>query len=176
MVPVAYWPTLAVVAGAILALRALMGRPLLHRFARPLDTVSAIILVIAGAALAFHCAAMFFPRPVEVLPLLSTHARSIRGLQLGSELAFWVPAGVAIVALRMVWFPALAVLTLSLVAVGWSMFDGRGLMVHLGAIAVSVVVGLTVVAGMLGSPTEEGAMAVPGHRGDATRPGPRALG
>ena len=119
---------------------------------------------------------MFFPRPVEVLPLLSSHARSIRALQLGSELAFWVPAGVAIIALRVVWLPALAVLTLALVAVGWSMFDGLGLMVHLGAIAVLVVVGLTVVAGMLGSPSEELGIAFPGDRRAATRSGPRALG
>jgi len=176
MVPVAYWPTLAIVAGAILAFRAFTRRPILPRHARPLDTASAIIAVIAGAALAFHCAAMFFPRPVEVLPLLSSHARSIRALQLGSELAFWVPAGVAIIALRVVWLPALAVLTLALVAVGWSMFDGLGLMVHLGAIAVLVVVGLTVVAGMLGSPSEELGIAFPGDRRAATRSGPRALG
>jgi len=153
MVPVVYWPTLAIVVAVVVALRALLRRPLVPRFARTLDAGSVIIAVVCLAALAYHCVAMFFPRSIEPLPLLSSHARSIRSLQLGSELAYWIPSAALILALRGVWLPALGVLSLALVAVGWTMFDGYGLHVHLGAIVAFVMVALIVTAGLVGSPT-----------------------
>lgn len=152
MVPVAYWPTIAVVVTAVVALRVLLGRPLLHQLAKPLDPASAITAVVAAAALAFHCLAMFFPRPLEAFPVASSPAQAVRDLQFVSELAFWMPVAALIVALRKVWLPALGVLTVALVAVGWTMFGGSDLTVHLWSIALSVLVGLTVATGLLRRP------------------------
>jgi hypothetical protein len=88
--------------------------------------------------LGFHCAAMFLPVLVDAVPLSRSLAEAVRSLGPVSQVAYWVPALGAVIALRRVWPPALASLVLSLVGVGVTMFVPHSLTTHLAWIAAAV--------------------------------------
>lgn len=100
----------------------------------------------AVAVLVFHCATMFFADWVDAVPFAEASADVVRALGPASQVAYWVPALALVIALRRVWPPALALLIVTLVAVGYTMFVRHPLSTHLawlGAAAGILVLILT---------------------------------
>jgi len=102
------------------------------------------VALVALLALGFHCAAMFFQSVTLAVPGTDGAVRAVNELGTVSQVAFWVPALLLVLALRRAWTPLLLVETCALIAVGVTMFWNYGLSVHLVAIAVSVAVTVTV--------------------------------
>lgn len=143
-----YWGALVVLVAAGLGTRFVRGRPLL-----PARTFVPGRLDLAGAsvalvALGFHCAAMFFPSLVEVVPGTDRAAGMVRELGATSQAAYWIPAGLLLLALRRAWPPLLIAEAVALLAVGATMFWDFGLPAHLAAIAGSVAVTVAVLTTM----------------------------
>lgn len=114
---------------------------------------------VMAAALVFHCAAMFFAGWVDAVPFAEQPAVAVRDLDsLASEVAYWVPAAGLVIALRRVWPPALGVLVVTLVGVGYTMFVPHSLSTHLAWIAAATITLVMVAAGLV---TMRGRVAQP---------------
>lgn len=96
----------------------------------------AVVMVVV---LIFHCAAMFFADFVDALPGAKALASAVRDLGLVSQVLYWVSAAALTVALRRIWPPALALLTIALVGVGYTMFVPHSLTSHLAWIAGAAI-------------------------------------
>ncbi len=125
--------------------RVLNGRPLSSRLL-PLGRLDLALVVVTLLALGFHCAAMFFPAAVAAVPVSDDAAEAVRDLGAASQAAYWLPAGVLVLALRRAWTPLLVVEVSVLLAVGITMFWSFSLTMHLVTIAGSVVVTAAVLA------------------------------
>lgn len=83
---------------------------------------------------------MFFADWVDAVPFAEAPAAAVRDLDtLASEVSYWVPAAALVVALRRVWPPALVLLVVTLVGVGYTMFVPHPLTTHLAWLAAAVV-------------------------------------
>ena len=142
---VQFWVALAIVPAVALVVRVLNGRPLSTRVL-PLGRLDLAVVVGTLLALGFHCAAMFFPAAVAAIPLSDSAAESVRELGAGSQAAYWLPAGLLVLALRRAWTPLLLTEVSVLLAVGITMFWSFSLTTHLVTIAGSVVVTAAVLA------------------------------
>lgn len=132
-----YWVALGIVAVAALVGRAVHGGPM-SRHVVVLARADVGLAAVCVLALGFHCAAMFFPAATDRIPGAAGIAEAVRDLGAASQVAYWVPAALLILALRRAWIPVLAAEAGVLLAVGVTMFWSFGLTVHLVAIAGSV--------------------------------------
>ncbi len=148
-----YWGALVVLMLAGLAVRVVRGGPLLRRHRSVLGRLGLVFAVVALLALGFHCAAMFFPSVVAVVPATGAAADAVRELGVVSQVAYWVPAGVLLFALRRAWGPLLVAEGGVLLAVGATMFWDVGLLAHLVALAGSVAVTVAVLMTFSGPAT-----------------------
>jgi len=96
------------------------------------------VAAIAVAVLVFHCAAMFFADWVDAVPFAEAPADAVRALGPASQVAYWVPAVALVIALRRVWPPALGLLIVTLVGVGYTMFVPYALTTHLAWLGAAV--------------------------------------
>ncbi|MDJ0339746.1 hypothetical protein [Cryobacterium sp. PH31-O1] len=128
----------AIVAGA---LRLVVGHPLLRSRSVRVGPLGAAVALVSGLLLVFHCAAMFFGPWINALPLLQAPADMVRSMGVGSEIAYWVPAALLVLAWRRVWWPALAALAVAVVGVGVTMYWPYPLAVHLAWLTAIIVVG-----------------------------------
>ena len=135
---------LAVAVTSLWIARLALRRPLLPRRARALPPADAVLAGISLALLVFHCAAMFAPEVVAALRVLDRPAAVVRDLRdpVG-QAAYWFPAATLVVGLRRLWWPAPVGATLSLVAVGWTMYGDFTVTEH---VATIVAAGVVVVA------------------------------
>lgn len=141
-----YWTVLLGVVALAAAVRVLARRPLLARWAVPVGRGGLVAAGLAGLALVFHCASMFFAPWTDALPGGRPLGEAVRDLGAVSQWAYWVPAAALVLALRRVWWPAVVLLAGTLVGVGVTMFWSAPLTTHLAwlaaaALAVSFVVG-----------------------------------
>ena len=148
-----YWGSLFGVALAGGSARIVHGGPVLRRRVLRLGRLELAVTVVALLALGFHCAAMFFPTVVSSVPGSTGAARAVQGLGVVSQIAYWVPAGLLLIALRRAWPPLLLVEGGVLLAVGATMFVSFGLPAHLMAIAGSVVATVALLLTLGESPT-----------------------
>jgi len=135
-----YWSALGLLAIIGLAARLLHGRALLGRRAAPMGREDLAVALVALLALGFHCAAMFFRSVALTVPGTDGAVAAVRELGTVSQIAFWFPGVLLLVAVRRAWAPLLIAETGALTAVGVTMFWDFDLSVHLVALAVSVVV------------------------------------
>lgn len=112
----------------------------------PLGRLDLALVVVTLLALGLHCAAMFFPAAVAAVPVSDDAAEAVRDLGAASQAAYWLPAGVLVLALRRAWTPLLVAEVSVLLAVGITMFWSFSLTTHLVTIAGSVVVTAAVLA------------------------------
>ena len=134
-----YWAALGILTVAALAVRVVHRGPLSRHvvvLTRPDVGLAAACLL----ALGFHCAAMFFPAAADRVAGADGLAEAVRALGAVSQIAYWVPGALLLLALRRAWAPALAVEATVLTLVGVTMFWSFGLTAHLVAIAGSVAV------------------------------------
>lgn len=147
--PILWWGIGGVIiAGAVVRLA--NRRPVVARRSVGLRRGETTLALISLVALAFHCGGMFLSA-IRSLPGLSMPADVIRDLGQISQIAYWLPAAALLMSLRRVWPPLLALEATALLAVGMTMFLPFGLSIHLGTIAVSVVVTVVLVVGFVAS-------------------------
>lgn len=146
-----YWSALTAMALIGMGVRLAVRRPL---WLQPSSGIPLRELAVAAgmvAALVFHCAAMFFAEWVNALPLAEGPASAVRDLGLVSQVAYWVPAAVLVAALRRVWPPALVLLIVALLGVGYTMFVPHSLTTHLAWLAAATIT-LVAIASALVAP------------------------
>lgn len=134
-----YLASLGVAVTALFA-----GRFLFRGLALPRQAVSLSLseMVMAGvgvAALAFHCAAMFFPGAVSLLPGSDGVSNDIRELGVRSMIWYAAPAIAVLASLRRAHRGALAAALVALSLVGITMYDGGPLSYHLLAIWMGTI-------------------------------------
>ncbi len=92
-------------------------------------------LIVAGSlGLIFHCTAMFFPSETARLPLTDALAEAIVAFGSASIALYVVPAALVLLGLRRIPLLALAGVSVALVAVGVTMYNGTALNIHLSTI------------------------------------------
>jgi hypothetical protein len=148
------------VAVATLVVRGVHGRPM-SRHVAVLTRADVGLAVVSLLALGFHCAAMFFPAAADNLPQADGIAEAVRDLGRTSQIAYWVPAALLLLALRRAWPPALAAEACALLAIGVTMFWSFGLNAHLVAIAGSVTMTLAVLTTAAGAGSIMGSSPTP---------------
>ena len=136
--PLAYslalWTVVVLAVGA----RFLLPHLPLRRHAVPTSPADLTLLGIGMLGLVLHCTAMFTRPLVEWIP--GPAVDQIAGMGTASVIWYLVPAVLVAVGLRRQRIAVQAVVTLALVAVGVTMYNGGSLGVHLAAIFLLVVV------------------------------------
>lgn len=143
-----YWTLLAAAAVCVATARLAVGHPFLRRRAVAVGPAELGVAAVSLLVLVFHCASMFFAPWTDAVPGGRALGEPIRALDAASQVAYWLPALVLVLALRRLWWPALALLTTTLVGVGITMFWSFPLATHLTWLAAAVVT-FIVVAGSL---------------------------
>ncbi|MGI9000005.1 MAG: hypothetical protein ACR2GO_09905 [Candidatus Limnocylindria bacterium] len=133
-----YWVLLIFIAIVGLAFRLRLRHPLADWVS--LDRGEAIYGGLGIGALVVHCVVMFFPTFVPGAGPLPSVAEAIRELGPISQVAYWLPAVLVILALRRLPWPVLAMLVASFLGVGVTMFWTVPLAVHLAFIATAVAI------------------------------------
>lgn len=148
-----FFAVLAAASTLVLLARVVRRGPLLDRRARVMRPWELGLFAVSLAALVFHCAAMFTPDVVASLGL-DAPAAVVRDLNdPRGQFAYWVPAATLILAIRRLWWPGPAVLSVAAFAVGWTMYAGFTLDQHLATIAVAVIALALIVASLVRVPT-----------------------
>jgi hypothetical protein len=138
----------------------------LAQWAEPVTVTEAVLFGVGVAGLALHCGAMFFPATVRALPGGPQVIRTVDPLGTASILWFTVAAILVMVGLRRQHVVVWTITALSMASVGYTMYDGGRLHVHLTAIFVAVVLLAAILAVLVIPPWR--------HRagfGDAQNPG-----
>ncbi len=131
-----------------LVLRMAVPRSPVPRLARPLPRVDAVVAGLGVLGLVFHCTAMFYRRVVEAIPGTSAAVDLVNRMGPASVVMYVVPAVLVLVGLRRQHPAVLGLLTLALVAVGVTMYNGSPLPTHLATIVATAVV-LAIIGGLL---------------------------
>lgn len=147
-----FWSALLAVTVVVAAVRLRAGRPLARRAVR-LTWAELVVAGLSVLALVFHCAAMFFGPWVDAIPGATAPADAVRGMGTASQWAYWLPAAALVLAWRRVWWPALALLVITLLGVGVTMFWPYPLSTHLAWLAAVILVGVAVSAGLIRPPS-----------------------
>ena len=132
--------------------------PLVGRSVR-LSWVDAVLLLCGVVGLAFHCAAMFYRPLLDGIGPLGPLMDMVNEMNVASMILFAVPALLVLIGLRRHYWVALAVLTLTLLVVGVTMYAGSPLNLHLGTIFVAVVALVSHVALFVIPPWQRAAQA-----------------
>lgn len=140
----AYLLWLAAVVLALGAARLLLSGLPVRPFAARVPPGQALLILVGGLGLAFHCTAMFFRDAVGWLPAAAVDA--VRGLGPASAIWYAVPALLLLLGLRRQHPAAVGLVALALLGVGVTMYDGSPVTTHLATIFVSVVVTAGVLA------------------------------
>jgi hypothetical protein len=159
-----YVITLAlVVVGAFVARLVLPFLPV-RRLAVRLSPIDLTLVVVGSLALGFHCGAMFFRPAVVAVPGGLWAIRVIDPMGTPSITWYALAAAVVVVGLRRQHPAALVAAGCSLAAVGYTMYNGGTLRVHLDAIFVAVLLLGVAAAGL----------ALPPWRGESSTSGQAA--
>lgn len=135
-----YSITLAVIALLILLARFVVPQlPVKSRAVR-LSVLDAVLVGVGVLGLVFHCTAMFSRQIFEGIPAVKPLIGLVNALGVASVVLYVVPATLVLIGLRRQQRGALALLSLTLVAVGVTMYVSGPLVVHLAAIFAATVV------------------------------------
>lgn len=158
--PTSFVVSLAVVVVVALAARFVFAGLPLRRVAVPMTIVDLVLAVVGVAGLVFHCGAMFFPAIAHKVPGTSGLIRQINAFGTASVACYVVPAALVLFALRRQHPLPLTIVSLALLAVGVTMYDGGSLHRHLTTIFVAVLV-LACVTSTLVLPAHRRRLAAP---------------
>ena len=111
-----------------------------------LSVVDVALVGVGVLGLLFHCTAMFSQRLYEGAPAVKPLVDLVNSMGVVSVVLFVVPAALILIGLRQQQRGALAVLSLTLVVVGMTMYVGGPLQLHLAAIFAATIVLAAVVS------------------------------
>jgi hypothetical protein len=138
--------TLAICALLILLARFVIPQLPVRSRAVRLSVVDVALVGVGVLGLLFHCTAMFSQRLYEGAPAVKPLVDLVNSMGVVSVVLFVVPAALILIGLRQQQRGALAVLSLTLVAVGMTMYVGGPLQLHLAAIFAATIVLAAVVS------------------------------
>lgn len=110
-----------------------------NRYARTVSWLEAILIALGSVGLVLHCVAMFYRGLIENIPGIDGYIQAVNGMSSASIVLYIVPAVVVLLGLRRQQPLAVALVAVTLVAVGVTMFNGGPLSVHLVAITTAAV-------------------------------------
>lgn len=143
---------LAVVGLVVCARLALDGLPL-SSLATRLSVGDAVMAGVGLLGLVFHCGAMFFTGLVKEIPGASGPIEAINALNAASIVWYVVPAVLVLMGLRQFHWLGVVSVSVALIAVGVTMYNGGPLDVHLATIFAAAVVLVLVAAALVLPPT-----------------------
>ena len=129
----------------------LRGLPL-RSVAKRLSAGEAMVFGLGLVGLAFHCGSMFFTGLVLAIPGAQGPTEAVNALGTASMVSYVVPAVLVIAGLRRLHWSGVVSVSIALIAVGVTMYNGGPLDVHLATIFAAVVVFSVVVVALLLSP------------------------
>lgn len=131
--------TLLGLIGILLAVRLVIRRPPFKILARPISRWAAVLAGIAIVGLVLHCTAMFDRGILDAIPGTGGYIQLVNRLGAPSKVLYAAPALLLLTGFRQQRRVVLAVLTVALVAVGVTMYDGGSVTTHLACIFVTAV-------------------------------------
>lgn len=134
-----FWSILLGVSVLAVVARLWAGGPLVRRRSVPLGRAELAVAGASGLALVFHCTAMFFGPWVDAIPGAQGPGDAVRALGTASQWSYWLAIVALLVALRQIWWPALALLAGAMLGVGATMFSPYPLTTHLAWITAAVL-------------------------------------
>lgn len=138
-VPTGVVVSLALVVASVIGARFLLpGLPMRGR-AVTLTWTEVAVTLYGLAVLTFHCGAMFFTEATQQMPGSDGLIEDIRALGGRSLVWYVVPALLVVLGLRRLPLLAVAAVSIALLAIGVTMYDGGSLETHLVAIFAGVV-------------------------------------
>lgn len=158
--PTSFVVSLAVVVVVALAARFVFPGLPLRLVAVPMTNVDLALAVVGVAGLVFHCGAMFFPAVAHKVPGTSALISQINAFGTASVAYYVVPAALVLFALRRQHPLPLTIVSLALLAVGVTMYDGGSLHRHLTTIFAAGLV-LALVTSTLVLPAHRRRLAAP---------------
>lgn len=145
--------SLIAVMALAMCVRLVLGGLPLGNLAERLSGGDAVMSGIGLLGLAFHCAAMFFTGFVKAIPVAQGPVETINALGTASIVWYVVPAVLVLAGLRRLHWSGVVAVSLALIAVGVTMYNGGPLDVHLATIFAAVVVLALVAATLVLPPT-----------------------
>lgn len=140
--------SLIAVVALVMCARLVLGGLPLGNVAKRLSVGDAVTSGIGLLGLAFHCGAMFFTRLVTAIPTAQGPTEAINALDTASIVWYVVPAVLVLAGLRRLHWSGVSAVSIALIAVGVTMYNGGPLDVHLATLFAAVVV-LALVAATL---------------------------
>ena len=114
------------------------------RYARTSSWLDVALIALGALGLVLHCVAMFYRGLIENIPGTGGYIQSVNGMSGASIALYVVPALFVLTGLRRQQPLALAVVAVTFVAVGVTMYNHGPLTPHLAAItAAAIVLALT---------------------------------
>jgi hypothetical protein len=130
----------------VIASRFVFARRLRTRAGRPVRVIDGALIMVGTLGLVFHCFAMFYRSAASSVPFARPFVEAVNGMGPASVTLFVVPAALLLVGLRHQHAYVITIEVLTLLAVGVTMYDHRGLAAHLTAIFIAVTALATIVA------------------------------
>lgn len=121
--------------GARAALPGIPWKP----YARTASWLELVLIAIGALGLVLHCVAMFYRGLLEAVPGAGGYIQAVNGMSVASIVLYVIPAVIVLAGLRRQQPLAVTLVALTLVAVGFTMYDGGPLDVHLGAIIAAAL-------------------------------------
>jgi hypothetical protein len=146
-----YVASLAVVVAVVLVCRLAVPALPLVRWSAPMTNLEAVLFGVGSTGLALHCWAMFFPTQARAVPGGRDVIRVVDPLGTSSILWYAIGAAVILAGLHRQRLPVQLGAAAGLFAVGYTMYDGGRLTIHLTAIFSTVVL-LAVILALLVEP------------------------
>lgn len=109
------------------------------RYARTSTWLDIVLLTLGALGLVMHCVAMFYRDLIDAIPGTGGYARAVNEMGWVSITLYVLPAALVLAGLRRQHPLALAIVVITLVAVGVTMYDGGPLTIHLATIAAAAL-------------------------------------
>lgn len=152
--------SLTTVVALVACARLVLGGLPFSALATRLSVGDAALTGFGLLGLIFHCGAMFFTELVQAIPGASGPTEAINRLETASIIWYVVPAVLVLGGLRRLHWSGVVAVSVALIAVGVTMYNGAPLEVHLATIFAAVVILALVAAALVLPPTAGSARSV----------------